>query len=93
MFAKLSEILPSFPTLSREDKIQTVLCPASNTAAKFINKFICIMFKGRDKIEEGLHTSLLTFPPQVSDYCRGTYEAANAYFGPHAYLGALEGLK
>ena len=26
------------------------------------------MFKSRDKIEEGLHTSLLTFPPQIFNY-------------------------
>ena len=26
------------------------------------------MFKSRDQIEEGLHSSLLTFPPQVKDY-------------------------
>jgi hypothetical protein len=68
-FAKYSQILPIFPSLSREEKVRTMLCPASNAASKLINKFISIMFVGRDKIEEGLHPTLLTFPPQVVDYC------------------------
>ena len=67
-FSKLSIVLPSFPLLSREEKVRTMLCPASNIAAKLINKFIGIMFKSRDRIEEGLHASLLTFPPQVLEY-------------------------
>jgi hypothetical protein len=69
LFAKYSQIFPLFPSLSREEKVRTLLCPASNAAAKLINKFISIMFKGRDKIEEGVNPTLLTFPPQVRDYC------------------------
>jgi hypothetical protein len=69
MFAKYNQILPNFSLLNREQKVLTMLCPATNVAAKLINKYIYIMFKGRDKIEEGLHPTLLTFPPQVLDYC------------------------
>ena len=47
---------------------RTILCPARNIAATLIKKMISIMFKSRDKIEEGLHSSLLTFPPQVQGY-------------------------
>ena len=68
LFAKLSLVLPTFSDLSREEKVRTLLCPASNIASKLINKYIAIMFKSRDQIEEGLHSSLLTFPPQVQDY-------------------------
>jgi exonuclease III len=68
-FAKYSQLFPIFPSLSREEKVRSILCPASNAAAKLINKYISIMSKGRDKIEEGLHPTLLTFPPQVVDYC------------------------
>ena len=64
MFAKVKQILTAFSSLSRENKVKTLLCPASNIASKLSNKFIAFMFK----IEEGLHTSILTFPPQVSNY-------------------------
>lgn len=52
--------------MSREDKVKTLLCPASIMAAKLVNKYIGLMFKARDRMDEGLDPSLLTFPPQVT---------------------------
>jgi hypothetical protein len=69
LFAKLSCVLPAFSSMSREDKVKTMLCPVSVMAAKLINKFIGLMFKARDKIEDGFHPSVLTFPPSVKTYC------------------------
>ena len=57
--------MPNFEDLSREDKVKTLLCPATNIAAKSINKFIGLMFKAREKIDEGADPAHLTFPPQV----------------------------
>ena len=57
--------MPNFGELSREDKVKTLLCPATNIAAKSVNKFIGLMFKAREKIDNGADPAQLTFPPQV----------------------------
>ena len=63
--ARIASLVPSFWELSREDKVKTLLCPATNIAAKSVNKFIGLMFKARVKIDEGADPAQLTFPPQV----------------------------
>ena len=58
-------MVPRFEQQSREDKVKTLLCPVSNIAAKIVNKFTGLMFKARDKIDNGADPAQLTFPPQV----------------------------
>ena len=65
LLARIASLVPNFGDLSREDKVKTLLCPATNIAAKSINKFIGLMFKAREKIDEGADPAQLTFPPQV----------------------------
>jgi hypothetical protein len=52
LFRRIGVIMPSFTLMSREDKISTLLCPATARAAKLINKYICLLFELRDKMEE-----------------------------------------
>ena len=63
--ARIASVVPRFEELSREDKVKTLLCPASNIAAKLVNKFTGLMFKAREKIDEGADPAQLTFPPQL----------------------------
>ena len=63
--ARIASVVPRFEELSREDKVKTLLCPASNIAVKLVNKFTSLMFKAREKIDEGADPAQLTFPPQV----------------------------
>ena len=63
--ARIASVVPRFEELSREDKVKTLLCPASNIAAKLVNKFTGLMFKAREKIDNGADPAQLTFPPQV----------------------------
>ena len=63
--ARIASLVPNFGNLSKEDKVKILLCPASNIAAKTVNKFIGLMFKAREKIDEGADPAQLTFPPQV----------------------------
>ena len=63
--ARIASLVPNFGELSREDKVKTLLCPATNIAAKSVNKFIGLMFKAREKIDNGADPAQLTFPPQV----------------------------
>ena len=62
---KLNTILPNFLNLSDKDKLSTILCPATPTAAKLSNKYIAILFNNRKKLDEGVPLNNLTFPPQV----------------------------
>jgi hypothetical protein len=52
LFIRMSVIMPSFSSMTREAKIRTLLCPATARAAKLVNKYICLMFELRDQIEE-----------------------------------------
>ena len=68
LIGKLSCLIPTIRHLSDKALLVTLLCPVTAQVAKLINKFILIMFKARDKIQGGLHASLLTFPPVVDHY-------------------------
>ena len=49
----LNTIVPGFIYMSRKDKISTMLCPTSIKASKLINKYIDILFKARNLMDEG----------------------------------------
>ena len=51
-FAMLDTVVPEFSQMSRQHKISTILCPTNTKAAKLANKFIGILFKARDQIDE-----------------------------------------
>ena len=51
--------------MSDQDKISTILCPATEATAKLSNKFIAILFSNRKKLDDGTPLNNLTFPPQV----------------------------
>ena len=44
------------------------MCPSTPQIAKTTNKYIRIMEKARENIDNGEHISTMTFPPQVFDY-------------------------
>ena len=64
-FNKMSCVVPNFRTLSDQDKLLTILCPATPAAVKVSNKFIAILFSNRKRLDEGTPLNNLTFPPQV----------------------------
>ena len=53
--------------LSFENKVKTLLCPTSAIICRLVNKYIKIVFKGRDKLDEGNHPLSLTFQPLLPD--------------------------
>ena len=61
----MSCVVPNFKTLSDQDKLLTILCPATPAAVKVSNKFIAILFSNRKRLDEGTPLNNLTFPPQV----------------------------
>ena len=42
--------------MSKENQIKTMLCPTSPQATKLVNKFIGIMFKARENIDNDVNT-------------------------------------
>ena len=63
--SKLSTLVPDFYQLSNENKLSTILCPTSAQATKLANKYIDILFKARNHIDNGEHISNPTFPPNL----------------------------
>ena len=79
-FNKLGTILPNFIDLPNEQKLATILCPATATAAKLSNKYIAILFNNRKKLDEGIPINTLTFPPQVEDYIDDSSDSLDLSF-------------
>ena len=52
--------VPNIMSLSKENKVKTMLCPTSPQAAKLVNKFIGIMFNARENIDKG--ENILSYP-------------------------------
>ena len=50
LFSRMSLIMPNFQSMSKENKVSTLLCPATPRAAKLVNKYIGLLFKLRDQI-------------------------------------------
>ena len=51
----MGTIIPNFDSLNVIDKVKTILCPATNQAAKLANRFIGTMFKERENIDKGVN--------------------------------------
>ena len=51
-FSRMSLIKPNFLSMPRENKLSTILCPATRRAAKLVNKYVGLAFKLGDKIEQ-----------------------------------------
>ena len=49
----LNCVVPGFQEMSRQHKILTIICPTNTKAAKLVNKYIDILFKARNEIDEG----------------------------------------
>jgi hypothetical protein len=55
--AKLSSLLPHFPSLNLKEKLATILCPVDTIAAKLANKYIKILFNARTMLDQGEPTN------------------------------------
>ena len=58
-FSMLNTLIPGFIFMSRINKISTMLCPTSVKASKLVNKYIDILFKARNLIDEGTPVSTI----------------------------------
>ena len=65
LFGKISSISSTFQNLSFKDKVKSLLCPINAIMCRVVNKYIKIVFRGRDKINNGADPSSLTFPPLI----------------------------
>ena len=68
LIGRLSALNQNFSRMSPNEQIRAMLCPSTPQIAKTTNKYIRIMEKARENIDNGEHISTMTFPPQVFDY-------------------------
>ena len=68
LFAKIGAVLEHFGEMSFINKVITMLCTTNAHVGRLVNKYISIIFRARDKIDDGYHLSTLTFPPMVDNY-------------------------
>ena len=68
LLGRLSALNCNFPIMSPTEQVMSMLCPTNPQAAKSVNKYIKILFKARENIDNGYHISTMTFSPQVVDY-------------------------
>ena len=57
---KIASILPNFPQLSMDEKLLTILCPASADIALCVSKYLGIISDTRKKLDHGLSSDMLT---------------------------------
>ena len=99
--SKLSAMVPGFSSLTSNDKISTILCPTTATAAKLVNKYIDILFKSRKCIDSGEHISCLTFPPNIEQLYSddlnisnvsdlSSYDSDGSYIDDSSFLSELD---
>ena len=65
---KMKSLFPAISNLDSDEIIKFILCPTTSQSVKLVNKYISIMIKARDNIDDGIHVSNLTFPPHVENY-------------------------
>ena len=63
IFGKIGSVIRGFNELSFNDKVKTLLCPINSQI--LVNKYIKIVFTGRDRLDGGEHPDTLTFPPRI----------------------------
>ena len=65
LFGKIGSVIGGFNELSFNDKVKTLLCPINSQICRLVNKYIKIVFTGRDRLDGGEHPDTLTFPPRI----------------------------
>ena len=68
LIGKLSSLNPKILEYSKIEQVTIMLCPTTAQATKLVNKYIHIIFKARENIDNGEHISNLTFPPNIQNY-------------------------
>ena len=68
LFGKVGSIINNFHDLNFENKVKTLLCPNNLILGKIVNKYIKIIFRSRQKVDEGCPISSLTFPPMLNSF-------------------------
>ena len=68
LIGKLSSINPNILDYSPDVQVKIMLCPSSAQATKLVNKYIHILIKARENIDNGDHITNLTFPPNIQNY-------------------------
>lgn len=68
LLGKLSSINPNILKYSPDEQVKIMLCPSSAQATKLVNKYIHILMKARENIDNGDHITNLTFPPNIQNY-------------------------
>ena len=68
LIGKLSSINPKILEYSQHDQVKIMLCPTTAQAAKLVNKYIYILLKARENLDNGEHITNLTFPPNIHNY-------------------------
>ena len=61
LFGKLGSIINNFHDLSYDEKVKTMLCPNNIQVGKLVNKYLQIIFKCRQKLNDGIPMSQLTY--------------------------------
>ena len=68
LLGKLSSLNPKILEYSKIEQVNLMMCPTTAKATKLVNKYIHILFKARENIDNGEHISNLTFPPNIQNY-------------------------
>ena len=61
---KMSSLLPGFSEMNVDDKLLSILCPASADIALCVSKYLGIITNTRTKLDQGLSFDMLT------NYCK-----------------------
>ena len=61
-------MVPTFPMLTNEEQLKTLLCPATADLAKCVSKFLGIISDTRKEIDLGMPLK------QVQQYIKHTYQ-------------------
>ena len=54
--------------MTPSEVVKSMLCPTMHKATTLVNNLISIMFKARSNIDNGDHSTNVTFPPHVENY-------------------------
>ena len=60
----MSSLLPGFSEMNVDDKLLSILCPASADIALCVSKYLGIITNTRTKLDQGLSFDMLT------NYCK-----------------------
>ena len=63
-FGKMSSLMPNFHQLSSNEKLLSILCPATADIALCVSKYLGIISETRKKLDQGLSSEMLEY------YCK-----------------------